>query len=328
MIFWRCHPWQGSRSGSALGFFEVSLIKVIEETSSVEVLWDRGVKREFKWSSVVFGSTDGPVQQKPSEIAVEPERPVQCALPVSTFSSVAAATSQQPPRPNDPGSLPTVSANSTVVTTGTTVNQQYSGTTPYMYPLRTGPFDYWGYASQYSSQANQTQYPYTYNGYYPTQMTGIAQHYNPYTYTQSYSQNQNRNGQLNWQQPYQGPSMAQEGMSMAQGAGTIHRFRLAPSQSPSGMATPAQPSTQPSNHLPSTSVEQSAVDATSKSPNTEKLLAAEQGSLEQASAHKDLSVLSSLQPSQIAEILCNNPEIQGIVWAAVDQAMAQAREQV
>ena len=56
------------------GVFEVSLIKVIEETSSVEVLWDRGVKREFKWSSVVFGSTDGPVQQKPSEIAVEPER--------------------------------------------------------------------------------------------------------------------------------------------------------------------------------------------------------------------------------------------------------------
>ena len=56
------------------GVFEVSLIRVIEETSSVEVLWDRGVKREFKWGSVVFGSTDGPVQQKPSEIAVEPER--------------------------------------------------------------------------------------------------------------------------------------------------------------------------------------------------------------------------------------------------------------
>ena len=56
------------------GVFEVSLIRVIEDTSSVEVLWDRGVKREFKWGSVVFGSTDGPVQQKPSEIVVEPER--------------------------------------------------------------------------------------------------------------------------------------------------------------------------------------------------------------------------------------------------------------
>lgn len=53
------------------GVFEVSLIRVIEETKSIEVLWDRGIKREFKWGSVVFGSTDGPVQQKPSELAPE-----------------------------------------------------------------------------------------------------------------------------------------------------------------------------------------------------------------------------------------------------------------
>lgn len=56
------------------GVFEVSLIRVIEEAGSVEVLWDRGIKREFKWGSVVFGSTDGPVLQKPSEVAPEPER--------------------------------------------------------------------------------------------------------------------------------------------------------------------------------------------------------------------------------------------------------------
>jgi hypothetical protein len=56
------------------GVFEVSLIRVIEEAKSVEVLWDRGVKREFKWGSVVFGSTEGPVQQKPSEIITESER--------------------------------------------------------------------------------------------------------------------------------------------------------------------------------------------------------------------------------------------------------------
>lgn len=57
------------------GVFEVSLIRVIEETSTVEVLWDRGLKKEFKWGSVVFGFTDGPVLQKPSDIAPpEPER--------------------------------------------------------------------------------------------------------------------------------------------------------------------------------------------------------------------------------------------------------------
>lgn len=56
------------------GVFEVSLVRVIEETSSVEVLWDRGIKRDFKWGSVVFGSTDGPVQQKPSEPAPDSQR--------------------------------------------------------------------------------------------------------------------------------------------------------------------------------------------------------------------------------------------------------------
>jgi hypothetical protein len=57
------------------GVFEVSLIRVIEESKSVEVLWDRGIKREFKWGSVVFGSTDGQtVHQKPSEPAHGPER--------------------------------------------------------------------------------------------------------------------------------------------------------------------------------------------------------------------------------------------------------------
>lgn len=56
------------------GVFEVSLLRVIEATSSIEVLWDKGEKKEFKWSSVLFGNTDVPVQQKPSELLVKPER--------------------------------------------------------------------------------------------------------------------------------------------------------------------------------------------------------------------------------------------------------------
>jgi hypothetical protein len=57
------------------GVFEVSLIRVIEASKSVEVLWDRGIKREFKWGSVVFGSTDGQtVLQKPSELIPESRR--------------------------------------------------------------------------------------------------------------------------------------------------------------------------------------------------------------------------------------------------------------
>ena len=62
------------------GVFEVSLVRVVEETSSVEVLWDRGIKREFKWGSVVFGTTDGPVHQKPSEPAPDSQRKLPFVL--------------------------------------------------------------------------------------------------------------------------------------------------------------------------------------------------------------------------------------------------------
>lgn len=56
------------------GVFEVTLCRVVEESKSVEVLWDRGLKREFKWGSVVFGSTELVVGHKPTEAAPEPER--------------------------------------------------------------------------------------------------------------------------------------------------------------------------------------------------------------------------------------------------------------
>ena len=49
------------------GVFEVSLLRVIDETKSVEVLWDQGIKREFKWGAIVFGSTDRTLGQKPPE---------------------------------------------------------------------------------------------------------------------------------------------------------------------------------------------------------------------------------------------------------------------
>jgi hypothetical protein len=57
------------------GIFEVSLVRVMEESNSVEVLWDRGVRREFKWGSVVFGNLEGQtIGQKPTEAAPESER--------------------------------------------------------------------------------------------------------------------------------------------------------------------------------------------------------------------------------------------------------------
>ena len=53
------------------GVFEVSLLRVIDETKSVEVLWDQGVKREFKWGAIIFGNADRPVGQKPAEPGID-----------------------------------------------------------------------------------------------------------------------------------------------------------------------------------------------------------------------------------------------------------------
>ncbi|KAH8105461.1 JmjC-domain-containing protein [Cristinia sonorae] len=55
------------------GVFEVTLVSVMEETGCVEVLWDRGLKREFRWGSVVFGKTEDVVGHKPAEPATGPD---------------------------------------------------------------------------------------------------------------------------------------------------------------------------------------------------------------------------------------------------------------
>ncbi|RPD58315.1 hypothetical protein L226DRAFT_536736 [Lentinus tigrinus ALCF2SS1-7] len=81
------------------GVFEVTLVRIIEETGSVEVLWDRGVRREFKWRSVVFGDIDGVVGQKPSEAAPEPERlpvPVRASYPPPATPAGAYGASPSP----------------------------------------------------------------------------------------------------------------------------------------------------------------------------------------------------------------------------------------
>ncbi len=85
------------------GVFEVSLLRVIEETKSVEVLWDRGLKREFKWGSVVFGSTESVVGHKPMMPAPEPDRALillYCALLIDSLStgSLATTPASQPSR--------------------------------------------------------------------------------------------------------------------------------------------------------------------------------------------------------------------------------------
>lgn len=301
------------------GVFEVSLIRVIEETSSVEVLWDRGVKREFKWGSVVFGSTDGPVQQRPSELAPDPNR--ECpilselirktynitaalnGLPVPTYSSVTAATATRRAQKMEHQSIASTSA--------ATATQPYGSHTQYLYPARAAPYDYWQYQNPQYSQA------YGYPGYYSTTaaVAGSMPPYNAY----AYAQNQYHPAQLNWQQPYQGQHPTYYGGQQQGPQSTLSQ--------PSGQTqTPPLPPPPP----PSDQVQHQPPDVGTKGspqpePADEPQAAADAPSRASLSAQaqdvfKNLAALSSLQPAQITDILRDNPQLRDVVMAAVGEA--------
>ncbi|KIM44364.1 hypothetical protein M413DRAFT_379857 [Hebeloma cylindrosporum] len=326
------------------GVFEVSLIRVMDEIGSVEVVWDRGLKKEFKWGSVVFGTTDGPVLQKPSEIVAEPERP-QSALPVTTFPSVLAATGQQPHTATHSPTTPPEQTKSQTNATPT----MYAPLTQPMYPRPTGPYDYWTYASKYSGQ---TQYPYSYTGYYPAPMSGGSQPY-PYTYAQTYNQAQAqyRGGRLHWQQPYQGPSQSQAmdafGQFQAGGSGSAqtpqssemvvsqtvtnnsyYRDRSQPTSSQFVTPNPSSSGVQsvPHDQLNRAGSHQggSSSSASSSTPVIPESFPGGAGlssGSQSMISPKDLAGLASMQPAQITEILRSNPQLRDLLvsWATVDQ---------
>ncbi|KAL1729188.1 jumonji superfamily protein, partial [Schizophyllum commune] len=76
------------------GVFEVTLVRVLEEACAVEVIWDRGARREFRWGSVVFGATDMPVEQKPTEL-VEKEPYASTSQPYASTSQPYAPSASQ-----------------------------------------------------------------------------------------------------------------------------------------------------------------------------------------------------------------------------------------
>jgi hypothetical protein len=139
------------------GVFEVSLVRVIEETKSIEVLWDRGIKREFKWGSVVFGQTDGQaVMQKPFEPAPEPapqrSQDATPTLHVATFPSAVSASS-----------------GSSTSTSTPPPASMYMPTYPYqsssaMYATGSWPYQ----MCHVPPQQIPYSMAYTYPGYYPT----------------------------------------------------------------------------------------------------------------------------------------------------------------
>ncbi|KAI8977854.1 hypothetical protein BD414DRAFT_157532 [Trametes punicea] len=162
------------------GVFEVTLLRVLEDSHAVEVLWDRGLKREFKWRSVVFGETDGVVGQKPTEAAPEPQPGSSATKPADPIAGPGglAGGSAPPPshRPspvaqsqtqsnsNSPVPVPQSSAHASTYTTPAVVSSssQNAGYQQATYPARTSTYQYapgsWTYqypGVSYSSGSHQ-----------------------------------------------------------------------------------------------------------------------------------------------------------------------------
>ncbi|KAI5118500.1 hypothetical protein M0805_004000 [Coniferiporia weirii] len=140
------------------GVFEVSLIAVNEERNTVEVIWDDGIKREFKWSSLVWGKTEGQaVGQKPS-VAAPPRDP----HPMNNVRATGQASSSTPTPDVQAARQPTFSSGTGKAASGHPT-QPYL---PYPYNAACGQFQYGSGTYSYYSHppiqpvANSSTIPY------------------------------------------------------------------------------------------------------------------------------------------------------------------------
>lgn len=176
------------------GVFEVALVRVIEETKSIEVLWDRGIKREFKWGSVLFGSSDGQsVVQKPSEPAPLSLRECHVCYKVIRYNRIIAI----PPTTHVPYNPPPAASSSTPSTSLTPPIYLPSHIPPHPVTAYAGGWPYSMYQAPQQPVYHQPTYASTYPGYYPAPV-----HQPPpggsNTVHGTYRS-------FRWQQPYAGP---------------------------------------------------------------------------------------------------------------------------
>jgi hypothetical protein len=262
------------------------------------------------------------------------------------------------PQSMPPGSSLTIPLTTSVTTSATPQNisaisanlPTTSFSVPY-YQLRTG-YNYW----PPSYGAGSTPYPYPYGGYYANVPANGTTQYASYLYSQQY-----RSESLQWQQPYQGPSLQQAVHGTSQAAGIVPsegQVTTAPPSDSGGAGVPvisvsgpvsalvaalASPSTDSNSSSPNSeastpsvptpqdpatppmppAVTESRGDLTSSDSNNASTDPSQPGfqlsaEMEQAIL-RNLQALSMMQPTQLAEILQSNPQLQ-VVFGAINQA--------
>ncbi|KAJ3777016.1 JmjC-domain-containing protein [Lentinula raphanica] len=327
------------------GVVEVSLVRVIEESGSVEVLWDRGSKREFKWSSVVFGKTDGPVLQKPSQPATDLSAASKSTIP-NPYPVLLTA------RPE--ASVPFASSS----TSASYSTSQSSFTTYTPYSAGTYPPQPQFFHTPHSTQNTETSYinstseisSSTSSSSFPTQ----SQHSGSSIAWQQLYQ------QAGYQAQYQPPSVHVAPPSLTQSAHSLALSQASSSQACSSYPTPVlkpiptlpfnadknsvlpmQPSAHPSPittpsyqsnrtpiqtnapSLPSPIVQnytlrllpQSSVASTSVAPQQQDVPKALD-----AGAVFDFDALKALRPEQLTQLLRDNAQLRDIFESALSQS--------
>ncbi|KAK7027350.1 hypothetical protein VNI00_015313 [Paramarasmius palmivorus] len=333
------------------GVFEVSLVRVIEETCSVEVLWDRGLKREFKWGSVMFGNIDGPIQHKPSQAATDlpPPQPV-ISTPISTYPSVAAATG-----------LPTYQPSTSTMQTSTTRMAYGTHQVPQYWPHPTQTMLPYGQAYGYQyyphapPQALHSTQPATDAAHMPQpppnhSTTPVAGPSNPYSHyyhpettpqTQPNSQTTYRGGQIQWTPLYQ-PPLSRTGSDHHRGKQLVHGYTAndQPSQL-SNSTTTSTPSHSPiipqhtadsQGNAPMDSLQPPGAEIPSAQADNS---VAESSNLAPAPSTAgtqalDVSSLTSMPISQLKELIQSNPALHNLLVGAIasnPQSVASPRHE-
>ena len=138
-----------------------------------------------------------------------------------------------------------------------------------------------------------------------------------------YNAGQYQSGQLNWQRPYQGPRP--DGSTASVNSTPTTASQPGTQQAPADTAdptmnvetAPGQATTSTDSVVPQVQPTSSTSgQITTEDPVTE--LASQPG--DEQGFLKELVTLSSMQPSQIADVLRDNPQLRDIFWAAIDQA--------
>ncbi|KZV82646.1 JmjC-domain-containing protein [Exidia glandulosa HHB12029] len=87
------------------GVYEVSVVRVIEEDQAIEVLWSDGVKKMFKWGSIVWGATapgEGVMNANPTDSNAGASTSTASEPKLITPSAKALADAAAPPQPKPP----------------------------------------------------------------------------------------------------------------------------------------------------------------------------------------------------------------------------------